>query len=108
MADSMPQHQVRRKTMQLGHGLIVALALALSACASSEQVRDRQAAAQAAETEEDDAKCKAQGYEPDSPGYVNCRDRLAQKRAEEHAAELRRREDFQRTLGEGTSGLSGH
>jgi hypothetical protein len=94
--------------MRSGRWLIVALALALSACASSEQVRDRQQAAQAAEAEEDDAKCKAQGYEADSPGYANCRDRLAEKRAEEHAAQVRRREDFQRTLGQGTSGLSDH
>lgn len=104
----MPQGKNRRKTSPVRYGLMVLLALALTACASSEQVRERQAAAQAAEAEEDDAKCKAQGYEPDTPGYVHCRDRLAEKRAEQKAAEARRRESFQRTLGEGTSALSGH
>jgi len=89
-------------------GVLLALALSLTGCASSEQVRQRQVDAQAAASEEDDAKCKAPGAEPDTPAYDQCRDRLAEKRAEQQAAELRRREAFQRTLGEGTSGLAGH
>jgi hypothetical protein len=84
------------------------LALSLPSCASSEEVRQRQVEAQAAAGEEDDAKCKAQGAEPDTPAYAQCRDRLAEKRAEQQAADMRRSESFQRTLGEGTSGLAGH
>jgi hypothetical protein len=93
---------------RLVSGVLLALALSLAGCASSEQVRQRQVDAQAAASEEDDAKCKAQGAEPDTPAYAQCRDRLAEKRAEQQAAEMRRREAFQRTLGEGTSGLAGH
>ncbi len=103
-----PQQETERRTMQLCRGLVLLLALALTDCASSEQVRARAESAAAAADAEDDAKCKEQGLEADTPAYTQCRDRLAEKRAEQQAAEARRREDFQRTLGEGTSAQSGH
>lgn len=104
----MRQDGTERKPMQLCRGLILMLALALPACASSEQARERHGNAAATADAEDDAKCREQGAEPDTPAYTQCRDRLMEKRAEQQAAEARRREAFQRTLGEGTSALSGH
>jgi hypothetical protein len=100
--------QTSRKVARSLSRVVLLLALVVSGCASSEQVRQRQVDAQAEASEEDDAKCKAQGAEPDTPAYAQCRDRLMEKRAEQQAAEVRRREAFQRTLGEGTSGLAGH
>lgn len=93
---------------QMAVVLLVLAGFVLGSCASSEQVRERQAAAQASEMEADDAKCKEQGAEPDTPAYVQCRDRISQKRAEQEAQQAKRNEAFQRTLGEGTSALSGH
>lgn len=104
----MLHEAMRRRLRQLLSVLLLLPALLVSACASSEQVRERQLAAQTAASEEDDAKCKAQGAEPDTPAYTQCRDQLMEKRAEQQAADVRRRESFQRTLGEGTSGLSEH
>ena len=76
-------------------------------CASSEQIREKQAAAQATQDQEDDARCRASGA-PGTPAYQDCRTRLVQKRAEDQAAQERRREAFQKTTAEGTSALSGH
>jgi hypothetical protein len=87
--------------------ILLAVAGFVSGCASSEQVRDRQIAARQAEEQADDAKCKEEG-EADTPAYTQCRDRLNQKRAEQQAQQAKRNEAFQRTLGEGTSALSGH
>ncbi len=92
----------------IGLALLVLAGFLLASCASSEQVRERQATAQATEMEADDAKCKEQGALPDTPAYVQCRDRLSQKRAEQEAQQAKRNEAFQRSLGEGTSALSGH
>jgi hypothetical protein len=102
------QNSSERSWVRFRCACSLTLTLALLACASSEQVRERQAAAQASEAEQDDAKCKEQGAEPESPEYAQCRDRLAEKRAQDAVAAARRSEAFQRTLGEGTSGLAGH
>lgn len=104
----MQQGAIGRKPPQLACGLLLLVAAGLSACASSEQIREKQVTAQEAANEEDDAKCKAGGAEPDTPAYTQCRDRLIEKRAEQQAAQARRSEAFQKTLGEGTSGLSEH
>lgn len=86
-------------------GLLVSCCL--MGCASSEQIREKQAAAQATQDQEDDAQCRASGA-PETPAYQDCRTRLVQKRAEDQAAQERRREAFQKTTAEGTSALSGH
>ncbi len=83
------------------------LGLCLQGCASSGQVREQQAAAQASQSEQDDAKCKAGGAAQGTPAYERCRERLVQKRMEEEAAQVKRREAFQKTLGEGTSAAGG-
>jgi hypothetical protein len=79
----------------------------LMGCASSEQLREKQAAAQATQSQEDDAQCRASGA-PETPAYQECREKLVEKRADEQAAQERRREAFQKTTAEGTSALDGH
>lgn len=86
-------------------GLLVGCCL--MGCASSEQIRERQAAAQATQSQEDDAQCRASGA-PETAAYQECRGKLIDKRAEEQAAQERRREAFQKTTAEGTSALDGH
>ena len=83
------------------------LLLCLQGCASSGQVREQQAAAQASQSEQDDAKCKAAGAVQGTPAYDQCREKLVQKRMEEEAAQVKRREAFQKTLGEGTAAAGG-
>ena len=87
-------------------GLLVSCCLI--GCASSEQIREKQAAAQATQSEQDDAQCRAGGAAPETPAYQDCRSRLVEKRAENEAAQERRREAFQKTTAEGSSALSGH
>jgi hypothetical protein len=83
-------------------------ALALQGCSGSSQTREQQiAATQEAQSQEDDAKCKAAGATPNTPAYEQCRENLVQKRMQDEAAQVRRREAFQKTLGEGTSAASG-
>jgi hypothetical protein len=86
--------------------LMLSLAL-LQACANPEAAQASRQAAEAEAQAKDDAKCKENGLEPGTPAYDNCRTRLAQARADEAAAQERRRIDFQKTLGAGTSGYSG-
>jgi hypothetical protein len=86
--------------------LMLSLAL-LQACANPEAAQASRQAAEADAQAKDDAKCKENGLEPGTPAYDNCRTRLAQARADEAAAQERRRIDFQKTLGAGTSGYSG-
>jgi len=87
-------------------GLLVSCCLI--GCASSEQIREKQAAAQATLSEQDDSQCRASGAAPETPAYQECRSRLIEKRAENEAAQARRREAFQKTTAEGTSALTGH
>ena len=54
--------------------VLIALAGALAGCASSAEI-------QAANTEEDDAACRAYGAKPGSDAYVNCRTIKDQQRA---------------------------
>jgi hypothetical protein len=82
--------------------------VALSACANPERVRARQEAAQAEMEAKNDAQCRANGIEPGSPAYEQCRERIAAQHAETEAMRAQRSESFQRTLGEGTNALSGH
>jgi hypothetical protein len=83
-------------------GAISLLAFVLIGCASSEQVRQKQAEAQAAAEEQDDAKCRA-GAPPGSPAYEDCRKMQAKVRAEQAAVQAQRQESFQRALGEGST-----
>jgi hypothetical protein len=83
-------------------GALGLLAFALLGCASSEQMRAKQADAQAAAEEQDDAKCRA-GAPPGSAAYEDCRKTQAKARAEQAAAQARRQESFQRALGEGST-----
>jgi hypothetical protein len=86
--------------------LMLSLAL-LQSCANPEATQASRQAAEADAQAQDEAKCKENGLEPGTPAYDNCRTRLAQARADEAAAQERRRIDFQKTLGAGTSGYSG-
>jgi hypothetical protein len=86
--------------------VMLSLAL-LQACANPEATQASREAAEADAQTKDDAKCKENGLEPGTPAYDNCRTRLAQARYDEAAAQERRRVDFQRTLGAGTSDYTG-
>ena len=80
----------------------------LAACANPES---RQASAQAVEAAadaKDDATCREKGLSPGTEDFDACRERLAQAHADEAAAQERRRIEFQKTLGGGTSDYSGH
>lgn len=96
------------------HGAVLAASLCglcllvgLQACASSGPAREQQAAtAQSTQEAEDDAKCKVAGA-PGSPSYDACRQKIMEKRLADEAAQEKRREAFQKTLGEGTSAASG-
>jgi hypothetical protein len=92
------------------YGLLAALMLSLAllqSCANPEATQASRQAAEADAQAKDDAMCKENGLQPGTPAYDNCRTRLAQARADEAAAQERRRIDFQKTLGAGTSGYSG-
>jgi hypothetical protein len=91
-------------------GLLAALMLSvvlLQSCANPEASQASRQAAEADFQSKDDAKCKENGLEPGTPAYDNCRTRLAQARYDEAAAQERRRMEFQRTLGSGTSDYTG-
>ncbi len=90
---------------------VVAIALTVfllgaSGCADREQVRAKQMAAEADAASADDAACKPKGA-PGTKPYEECRQQLAQARAEKSAIEYQRRRDFDRTLGAGTSDSGG-
>lgn len=90
----------------LAAALMLCLAL-LQACANPEAAQASREAAEADAHTKDDAKCRENGLEPGTPAYDNCRTRIAQARADEAAAQERRRLEFQRTLGGGTSDYTG-
>ena len=91
----------------LAAALMLSLGL-LQACANPEAAQASRQAAEADAQVKDEAKCRENGLEPGTPAYDNCRARFAQARADEVAAQERRRLEFQKTLGAGTSDATGH
>ena len=87
--------------------LLFCLAL-LEACANPESRQASVQAAQAASEAKDDSACREKGLTPGTTPFDECRTRLAQARADEAAAQERRRLEFQKTLGAGTSDYTGH
>jgi len=87
--------------------LMLSLGL-LQACANPEAAQASRQAAEADAQAKDEAKCRENGLEPGTPAYDNCRTRIAQARYDEAVAQERRRMDFQKTLGAGTSDATGH
>jgi Flp pilus assembly protein TadD len=88
-------------------GVLAILAASLVGCASSGHQREQQAEAQSTSAEDEEAKCREVG-EPGTRSHEECLARVVEKRVEADRIEAMRRESFQRTLGEGTSGLSDH
>jgi hypothetical protein len=88
-----------------------ALMLSLAPLAACSNPKSRQATLQAAEAAadaKDDAKCREKGLTPGTAAYDDCRATLAQAQADEAAVQERRRIEFQKTLGGGTSDYTGH
>ncbi len=93
-------------------GALRTLPLALAAvlllgCASSGERREQEAHSSTGVPEDDEATCRESG-DPGSVAFETCRNRLAIKRSEQQRIESQRQEDFNRSLGEGTSGLADH
>lgn len=86
--------------------LLLSLAL-LGACANPESRQASRQAAQAESDAKDDATCREKGLTPGTEPYEACRNTLANAAAEEAAAQERRRIEFQKTLGAGTSDYTG-
>ena len=89
-------------------GALVASLSLLQACANPEA---KQAAAQAAQADAEkkyDVACREKGLTPGTEAYDACRNTLVQARADEASAQERRRIEFQRTIGAGTSDYTGH
>jgi hypothetical protein len=80
----------------------------LQACANPESRQASLQAAQADADAKDEASCREKGFTPGTTPFDDCRQRLAQARADEAAAQERRRLEFQKTLGAGTSDYTGH
>jgi hypothetical protein len=78
---------------------------ALQACADRGELEAKQIAEQADLLAADDARCREKG-EPGSEGYDDCREALAAERAKRNAVQYEKARDFDRVLGQGTSGLS--
>ena len=89
-------------------GALVASLGLLAACANPESRQAAAQAAQAASEAKDDAACRDKGLTPGTEAYDACRNTVAQARADEAAAQERRRIEFQRTIGAGTSDYTGH
>jgi hypothetical protein len=63
-------------------GQSIGCSIGLSDCAPQQQETDaKAAAADAAAAAQDDAQCRAQGLQPDTPPYERCRTKLADQRA---------------------------
>ena len=88
--------------------VLLSLGLLLEACANPESRQASVQAAQADSEAKDDAACREKGLTPGTEPYDACRNSLAQARADEAAAQERRRIEFQKTLGAGTSDYTGH
>jgi hypothetical protein len=89
-------------------GALVASLCLLQACANPEAKQAAAQAAQADSEKKDDAACREKGLTPGTETYDACRNTLVQARADEAAAQERRRIEFQRTIGAGTSDYTGH
>jgi uncharacterized lipoprotein YajG len=87
--------------------LIASLCM-LAGCANPQSRQVSMEAAQQAAQAKDDAVCREKGLTPGTKDFDACLQRLAEARADEAAAAERRRIEFQRTLGAGTSDYSGH
>ena len=85
----------------------ILLSLALAACANPEAKQASMQAAQAEADAKDDATCREKGLTPATEPYEACRNSLVQARADEASAQERRRLEFQKTLGAGTSDYTG-
>lgn len=66
------------------------IALALAGCASSEQIAQRNSAAQAAMVAQDDSYCASIGAPPGSPNHTQCRLTMLQRRDQQAAADSAR------------------
>ncbi len=80
----------------------------LVACANPESRQASAQAAHAAADAKDDATCRGKGLTPGTTAFDDCRARLTGAHADEAAQQERRRIEFQKTLGGGTSDYSGH
>jgi hypothetical protein len=78
---------------------------ALQACADREQLETKQVAEQADLAAADDVRCREKG-EPGTKPYDDCREGLAADRAKRATIDYQKARDFDRVLGEGTSGAS--
>jgi hypothetical protein len=85
----------------------ILLCLALAACANPEAKQASRQAAQAEAEARDEATCREKGLTPGTEPYDACRNSLAQARTDEAALQERRRVEFQKTLGAGTSEYTG-
>jgi hypothetical protein len=63
---------------KFGLSVVAASLVSSSAIAADMAVKDPSVPAQSAAVQPDDAKCKAQGFKPGSPDYVECRKKLNQ------------------------------
>ena len=80
---------------------VLFLGAGLLACANPDQERARSLEAETAMNGEDDAACRPKGA-PGTEAYDDCRQGLAEARAQEGAIQERKRRDFDRVLGAGT------
>ena len=85
----------------------ILLSLALAACVNPEAKQASMQAAQAEADAKDDATCREKGLTAGTQPYDQCRASLANAAAEEAALQERRRLEFQKTLGAGTSDYTG-
>jgi hypothetical protein len=85
--------------------LLPMLGVALG-CGDREQIRAKQMAEEADAASADDAACKPKGA-PGTKPYDECRQQMAQARAEKSAVQYQKRRDFDRALGAGTSDTGG-
>jgi hypothetical protein len=88
-------------------GALVASLALLQACANPQATQASRQAAEADAEAKDDAACREKGLTPGTTPFDECRTRLAQARTDEAAAQERRRLEFQKTLGAGTSDYTG-
>jgi hypothetical protein len=86
--------------------LLVPLVVGAAGCADREQIRAKQVAEETDAASADDASCRPKGA-PGTKPYDDCRQALAQARAEKNAVQYQKRRDFDRALGAGTSDSGG-
>jgi hypothetical protein len=90
-----------REQLAFGLGL---LSLLLVGCVSQEQIRARQAAAEAAE----DAKCRSYGAQPGTQQYFECRMTINQQKATAEAiAEANRQATYSQMMTTGGAMMRG-